>query len=57
MRRFKVWLEYPYVGCEGEEEILEFDDTITEEEINKSCESCLETMIANSLDTGWEEVE
>ncbi len=56
MRRFEVWLDVQVAGKETYFEYLEFDDNVPQEEIDKQCAECLETMIANELDTGWGEL-
>lgn len=56
MKKYKVYIEYPYVSCEPEEEILEFPDDTPQEEIDKECAFCLDIMIGN-MDTGWYELE
>jgi len=57
MRRFKIYLYYPFSECPSEEDILEFDDDTTDEQIKKECADCLDNLIANNLDTGWYEME
>lgn len=56
MRRFEVYLDKQVAGSEPSVEILEFDDDATDEEIQEECAECLQTMIGNELDTGWNEV-
>jgi len=55
MRRFKVWLDVQVSGTDPYEEILEFPDDTSDEECEEACEDCLQTMISNELDTGWDE--
>ena len=56
MRRFKVWLDKNIPGVETSYETVEMPDDATDEECEEECASCLDTMIGNVLDTGWEEV-
>jgi hypothetical protein len=56
MRKFRVWLDVQVAGKDPEEEILEFPNDATEEQIREACSECLDTMIANELDTGWDEI-
>lgn len=55
-RRFVVYLDKQIPGQGPVEEILEFPADATEDEINAECEDCLNTMIANELSTGWDEI-
>ena len=56
MRYFVVWLDKNTVGCEPVRELIEFPDDATDEECNEACADCLDTLIANELDTGWDEL-
>lgn len=56
MRRFRVWLDKSVAGSEPSEETVEMPDDATDAECVEECASCLQTMIANDLDTGWEEL-
>ena len=55
-RRFRVWLDRNVIGSEPSYEIVELPLGATEDEIYAACSDCLDTMIANELDTGWEEI-
>ena len=57
MRRFRVWLDKNVCGSEPIEEILEFNDNATDEECRRACADWLDDMIANELDTGWNEID
>jgi hypothetical protein len=55
VKKYRVWAR----SCgpkSGAEEILELPDDATEEEIFEACHACLEAMIENELESGWEEV-
>lgn len=56
MRKFRVWLGKNVVGEEPSEEVLEFPDGTSDKECEEACADCLETMIGNELDTGWDEI-
>lgn len=56
MRRFRVWLDRQVTGWEASEEEVEMPDDATDEECREACLDCLNTMISNELDTGWEEI-
>ena len=57
MRKFVVFLDKKVPRCDTIEEILEFEDTASEEEIEEACRDCLDIMISNELYTGWDEVK
>lgn len=57
MRRFRVWLDVQVPGKEPSEEIIELPDSASNAKCDEACADCLETMIANELDTGWEEIK
>lgn len=57
MKTFRVWIDFGLAGADAIEETLEFPDDATEEEIEEACSDCLQMMISNGLDTGWQEVE
>jgi hypothetical protein len=56
MRRFRVWLDVQVPGKDPSEEIVEMPDDASDEECEEVCNGLLETMIANELDTGWDEI-
>lgn len=56
MRKFKVWLDKSIVGVGPYEELVEMPDNATDEECTSACLDCLDTMISNHIETGWEEV-
>jgi hypothetical protein len=55
MRRFKVWIRYVSLRSR-EYEILEMSDDASDRQCDEACRDCLDTMIANNLKTGWEEL-
>lgn len=55
MRVFRVWLDRQVPGCDPYEETIEMPDDATDEECDDACRDCLDTMIGNHLDTGWNE--
>lgn len=57
MRRFEVWLDKCVPGCERSVVVVELPNDATDAECGEACESTLQTMIANELDTGWNELE
>lgn len=57
MRKFIVYLDKRVARSEPVEEILEFSDDTTEEEIDEACQECLDVMITNELYTGWDEIK
>ncbi len=56
MRRFEVWLDKQVAGGDPSIEIVEMPDNATDEECEEACRDCLDTMIGNLLDTGWNEL-
>jgi hypothetical protein len=56
MRRFEVYLDVQVPGKEASVEIVEMPDSATDAECEEACRECLDTMIANELDTGWREL-
>lgn len=56
MKRYLVYLDKNVTGVDPDEEILEFKDEISEEEIEEACGDCLETLIGNNIDSGWVEL-
>lgn len=56
MRRFEVWLDKCVPRCERSVVSVELPDTATDAECDKACGDVLDTMIANELDTGWNEI-
>jgi hypothetical protein len=56
MRRFRVWLDKNLAGSEPTYETVEMPDSATDAECRSACAECLDTMISNDLDTGWEEL-
>ena len=56
-KRYRVWLDKNFAGSQPSEEIIEMPENATDEECASICANCLETMISNELDTGWEEIE
>lgn len=52
-----VYLDKNIAGCEPIEEIIEMPFDATDKECQEECENCLNTMISNELDTGWNEIE
>lgn len=59
MRKFRVWLckNIMVLGDQNKtEEIIELSDDATDEECDEACKDVLDTLIANELDTGWEEI-
>ena len=57
VRRFEVYLDKNFGGSEPETEIVEVPSDATDQEITEACADCLNTMISNSLDTGWYEID
>jgi len=57
MRRFEVYIDHGVAGMDPITEILEFPNNATEAQIEADCAACLETMISNELDSGWNEIE
>lgn len=55
MRVFDVWLDRNVVGAAAVEEVIEMPDDASDAECDAACRECLETMISNELDTGWNE--
>lgn len=57
MRTFKVWLRSAHYGrnIPTETETIEMPDDATDAECDKACRECLEAMIGNTCETGWEE--
>jgi hypothetical protein len=56
MRKFVVFLNKKVARCSQTEQILEFEDNASDEEIEEACQDCLDTMIENDLYTGWDEI-
>ena len=56
MRRFRVWLDKQISGVEFEKTV-EMPDSATDKECIEACQDCLDTMIGNLFDTGWEELK
>lgn len=56
MRLFRVWIDVQVPGKEASVETLELPDSYSDTQCDEACAACLETMISNELDTGWEEV-
>jgi hypothetical protein len=57
VRRFVVWVDRQIPGDDGDKEIVEMPDDATDAECDAECLDCMETMISNSLDTGWQELK
>lgn len=57
VRRFYVWAACSHdERSRDRENILEFSDGETDEEIEAECAEFLETLISNNFDTGWNEL-
>ncbi|MDO8641894.1 MAG: hypothetical protein Q7R33_10250 [Nitrosarchaeum sp.] len=56
MKRYLVFLDKNVIGVETTQEILEFEDDASQEKIEDACADCLDTLIGNELDTGWNEL-
>lgn len=57
MRRYLVYLDKNVTGVEPDEELLEFKDDTSVEDIKVACADTLDTLIGNNLDTGWVELD
>lgn len=59
VRRFYVWAECNHVSNTkpDPQQVLEFSDGETEEEIEAACTDFLDTLIGNNFDTGWSELK
>jgi hypothetical protein len=60
MRRFIVWANCNHVSGDRDrdinDEILEFEDGVADDTIELECVDCLDTMIGNNFDTGYNEL-
>jgi hypothetical protein len=57
MRKFKVWAGCGHSGVEPHEVEMEFDGGTPQKEIDRDLQDCVDTLIGNYFDTGWEEVD
>jgi hypothetical protein len=55
-RRFRVWLDRRLTGAAISYERVVMPAGSTDRQCDEACEDCLNTMLENELDTGWEEI-
>lgn len=57
MKKFLIWVDKQIPNVEPINQIAFFDDDMSDEEIEESCEEIINTIIQDEIDAGFVELE